>query len=189
MTWCEVLPTIVAAAPSIAVAIVNLILLKRNSKKQIIHNEKRIEIDSLTQKLEGFYYPYTIWAKENTALYDLFSSELMKENANFTTLVSLLEKREFSGNDSAILKRIIQNDEKLNELISLKGNLVDDPKLRELLVKSSTHYSVITMAYNGEICNETDRFSACIHPGEVFAAVQEKTVAIEARISKLKEDI
>ena len=189
MTWCEVLPTIVAAAPSIAVAIVNLILLKRNSQKQIIHNEKRIEIDSLAQKLEGFYYPYTILSKENTALYALFSSNHIKEDTNFTTLASLLEKREFSCNDSAILKRIMQNDEELNKLISLRGNLVDDPKLRELLVKSSTHYSVIIMAYNGEICNETDRFNACIHPGEVFEAVQKKMATIEARILKLKMDL
>lgn len=188
MTWCEVLPTIVAAAPSIAVAIVNLILLKRNSRKQITHNEKRIEIDRLTQKLEEFYYPYTILSKENTALYALFSSNYVKEDSNFTTLTSLLEKREFSRNDSAILKRIIQNDEELNKLISLKGNLVDDSKLRDLLVKSSTHYSVITMAYTGEIREETDRFNSYIHPSEVFSAVQEKMAILENRILELKRE-
>ena len=58
MKWCEVLPTIVATAPSIAVAIVNLILLKRSNQKQLLRDEKRHEINRIMQQLTEFYYPY-----------------------------------------------------------------------------------------------------------------------------------
>lgn len=186
MTWSEVLPTAIAATPSIVVAIVNLLVLNRNQRKQLQQNENRLEVDSISKQLTDFYYPYTILAKENTALYRVFSEPHLKANPDFRTLIELLNDKAFSPNDSAFIKKIIENDKKLNDLISLKGYLVNDEALKDLLVRSSTHYSIISMAFDKEVTGEAERFVSYVHPNEVFERVEKERISLEKRIEALK---
>lgn len=187
----------IAALPSTITAIVSLIVAFRSlsltkqmhdeSQRQTreMHdndqrrkeNEKRIA--DAKQKLEAFYYPYLLIAKENTSLYEVFRKEHFAKDPGFRTLPALLEGKEFSQNDEAILNQIIENDKKLKDLINQKAQVIEDKNLREDLIRSATHYAIIELAHAKKINGEVERFRPYVHPNEVYEKVMKKTRELE----------
>ena len=136
-------------------------------------------MEKIKQKLEGFYYPYLLIAKENTSLYEVFSKEHLEKNKDFRTLSTLLSNGEFSNNDNAILQKIIENDILLKDLINKSAHVVDDKIIREALIKSATHYAIIELAYNKKITGEVERFDPFVHPNDVYKMVEQKAIELE----------
>ena len=179
MNCSEILPTIIAVVPSAIVAIVSICQTGRMHREDRKERENKALAERIKHKLEIFYYPYLLLAKENTSLFEVFSKERLERNEDFRTLSSLLSNEEFSNNDNAILQRIIENDVHLKELINKSAHVVDDNDIREALVKSATHYSIIELAYNKKITGEVERFEPFVHPNDVYKMVEKKAMELE----------
>ena len=179
MTYADIIPTILAAVPSLAVAVWSLCKTTKLHNKDQIKQEKRACAEDIKRKLETFYYPYLLIAKENTSLYTVFSQEHLAKDSNYRTLISLLLEKDFSKNDSAILERIVENDGLLKDLINTHANVVDDREIRDLLIKSATHYAFIELAFKKRIIGEVERFEPYVHPNEVYGLVERKARELE----------
>ena len=188
MNWDQVLPYIIAAFPSVLVAVISMMQVYKINRNNFKKDKNKVEIGRLEEKLQKFYYPYLVIARKNTVIYKIFSKKYLEEDTNYRTLISLLSGFKFNGNDKALLDEIINNDIKLNKLIMEKADVIDDAKIRELLIDSSTHYTVIELAYNGSLVGETERFYEFVHPNGVYEEVHKKVRELEARIEELKNE-
>lgn len=193
MTYSEVLPTILAALPSVVIAIVSICqtqkmhdkdqeIQQKRVSEELERQERKIRVEENKRKLESFYYPYLLIAKENTSLYEVFSKEYFAKDNSFRTLTALLSGTEFPQNDYAILEQIIENDIRLKELINSRANVVDDENIRKELIKSATHYAVIELAFKKRISGEVERFEPYVHPNEVYGLVEKKAKQLEEEI-------
>ena len=201
MTYAEVIPTIIAALPSIAIAFWSIWQTRKmhdedmvrqqnkaredlerqedNARKEQEKREKKALSEENKRKLEAFYYPYMLIAKENTSLYKVFSQEHLAKDENYRTLTSLLSGKVFSENDCALLEQIIENDCRLRDLINTHANVVDDDFIRNKLVESATHYAIIELAFKKKIIGEVERFEPYVHPNEVYGLVERKARELE----------
>ena len=176
----------IAAIPALIAAIVSIVEV-RNSHKTMkrMHDDDQLKLANekrkadAKHKLEAFYYPYLLIAKENTSLYDVFRAEHSAQDKNFRTLPALLSNKQFSDNDRAILEQIIENDHQLKKLINENANMIDDNGLREALTRSATHYTIIELAFRKKITGEVDRFRPYVHPNDVYEKVEKKARALE----------
>ena len=182
MTYAEVLPTILAALPSVVIAFWSMWLTKKMHDKDLERQEKHSLAEENKQKLETFYYPYLLIAKENTSLYEVFSQEHRAKDENYRTLTSLVLGKEFSANDYALLEQIIENDCHLKDLINKHADVVDDDTIRNKLVESATHYAIIELAFKKKISGEVERFKPYVHPNDVYRLVEEKARKLEKEI-------
>ena len=188
--WGIVLPAItgfITAMVSLVIAIRSQSMTKKLHDEDQRKRENEKIIKDAEHKLEEFYYPYLLIAKENTSLYEVFRKEYYAEDKSFRTLPALLEKKEFSENDMAILGQIIENDVALKKLINEKAHVIEDRNLREELIKSATHYAIIELAFNKKITGEVDRFRPYVHPNDVYEKVEKKTRELEMVIHNARQ--
>lgn len=158
----------------------NINLSKEINTKSI--NEKNIKLEQ--QKLQEFYYPFYILLKKNSSLFELFAQE-EKKDENFSTLIKLLEGHEFSNNDYKILEKIIEVNNDLNNLIITKGGHVDNNDLQLKLSQLSTHFTVINLAFKGDIRNESYKYKNIIFPSSITDSIENEIKKIESNINNL----
>ena len=156
-----------------------LLNIKTLRKSQI--EEERKEIYN---KLNEFYGPVQQLIKKNFMLYELFK---VGKDKNFRTLTALLEGKKFEGNDKQLLEQIILVDKELEKLIISKSGLVDDAKLREILAKATTHFNVISLAYNGNLRDEPMRFSNYVYPKELESKIEEQITTLKKRLEEINK--
>lgn len=180
------LPAVIAAFVSIWVALSTRGLTKRIHDEDIANKKNEKLVADIKRKLEDFYYPFLLFAKENKSLYEVFSQEHIARNNDFRTLPALLNNEHFSNNDKAILERIIDNDVKLRDLINSNAHAIEDYELREGLVKAATHYAIIELAFNNIISGEVDRFKPYVHPNDIYEKVEKKTRELEKVIQDVQ---
>ena len=145
-------------------------------------NEKKIQLEE--QKLQEFYYPFYILLKKDHSLFKLFAKE-EKKNNNFSTLIWLLQGYEFSDNDKEILSEIINVNNSLNNLILSKGGYVENKNLQSQLSQLSTHFTIINLAYNGLIKNDTNKYKNIVFPDSITSSIESEIKNIESNINNL----
>jgi hypothetical protein len=143
--------------------------------------EERKEIYS---KLNDFYGPIQQLLKKNSMLYELFKKS---KKDGFKTLPYLLEGYELSENDKSLLAQIVDVNKRIETIILEKSGLVDDSGLRELLGKAATHFSVIRLAYEGQLKSEPDRFANYIYPRDLEEKLNVQVDILKKRLEKLNK--
>ena len=106
--------------------------------------------EKLELQLESFYFPFLTLLQKNKVLYEIF---ITGKDVEFRTLIKLLKGEAFPGNDGEILKEIVENDNKLNELIFQESKFIDD-ELRKNLIKASSHFTIINLAYQNKLSGD-----------------------------------
>ena len=152
----------------------------------------------LYKKLTEFYLPLNSMINRSKNLYKLFV-EGKPDSKEFRVLTHLLKpetvysdgrKITFSQNDKALLKQIIEIGANIRKLIDEKGGLIEDEELigvykpnseiTDVFLKEDvtllsliyTHYSVIQLAFEGDLTGEADKFENFVYPRELNKILQ-----------------
>lgn len=148
-----------------------------------LKSEKNEKINFYKQSLAEFYYPFRLLLKKNEQLYKLFAIE--EKNTEFSTLISLLKGYQFSESDKNLLTEILDVNSKLNDLILEKGGLVENNNLQIKLSNLSTHFTVLSLAFNNAITEYNDCYNDIIFPNDIYTSINNEILKIENDINKL----
>lgn len=168
-------PIIVGILSVLAALFANWRLLKSKSRE-----EERNEIN---KKLSEFYGTFIQLRKKSVMLYRVF---VEGKEEHYRTLPSILRGDEFSSNDRSLLKEIISINEQLEDLIVKKSGYVEDRELRDLLGKATTHFNIMSLAYNGLINGEIEKFEKYLFPRELDDRIESEIEKLNKRLNDLK---
>lgn len=184
-------PTIV----SIFAVLATLWVTNKTLKSQASQNLKTLKAhkdietrQSIQKKLNEFYGPLIQQRMKSSKLYDKFSTKYRANDANFSTLISLLNNNQFKGNDKILLEQIIKLGEDSERLIQEKSGLIDDPCLRlELLPRATTHFLLIRLAYKGDLKGNSDEFKDLTYPSELVPMLEKRKAILEKELENLEK--
>lgn len=168
----EIIKNITIIAGPILVLILQLVsqlLFKKidNKKENIAKKNEQINFE-----LEKFYYPMIELLRKNKIVYNIFTSN---KNQEFRTLVEIINGYNFSENDQCLLNEIIKNDQEINKLIFRYKHIIkQDIELSNIINNASVHFTLMEMASNQKIKNESSRFSEHVFPRELENKIEKK---------------
>lgn len=163
-------------------------------KTNLTHNENSLnqknredEKKEIYKKLNEFYGPFLEMRLKSNHLYERFAKIKKKESGkDFRTLIFLLEGNEFIGNDKVLLEEIIKINQKLEEIITEKGGLIDDTKLREdILPRFSAHSLILRLALEKKLQGDIESFQDKTFPREIDDVLKQRINELRERLKKL----
>ncbi len=180
----ELIKFILPSLCTIVVAIISSVTVIKSARK----SKKEELAKKLQDDLESFYYPFLTLSKKTTLLYSALNDVVNLENesdSNENGCISyLLNGKAFSGNAKVLFEQILNNDITLNGLIINHSNVVSNNKLRESLSKLSAHYTILELAYNGQLNGDTKVLSGYSFPSDVLLDVELEVENIRAKIQE-----
>lgn len=168
-------PIIVGILSVLAALFANWRLLKSKSRE-----EERNEIN---KKLSEFYGPFTQLRKKSSMLFRVL---VEGKEEHYKTLSAILNGDEFSCNDKTLINQIISINKKLEDLIINKSGYVEDSELRHLLGKAATHFNIISLANDGLIIGEIEKFEKYLFPRELDDRIESEIEKLNKRLKDLK---
>ena len=174
--------TIVSIIPSlctIIVAIISSLAVVHSARK----NQREEAARALCDDLKEFYYPFLLLAKKTTQLYAALND--ITQISEDGCINYLLSGQKFSGNAKALFEQILNNDIQLNNLILENSNVVSNDDLRQKLANLSAHYTILELAYNGELSKDETALSKYSFPSQVIDLIEKEIICIKNRIVHL----
>lgn len=157
-------------------------LTNRQMQKDQRQKDERKEI---YKKLNAFYGPFKQRLEKTWELYQIFAKN--RDRDSFRTLDALLKGEKFEGNDKILLEEILELGKEMEQLVLAQGGLIDDPELRQLLVKAGTHFRVLRLAYEGRFRGDTDRFQDYVYPRELDKKLDQQIRKLTERLDELNK--
>lgn len=173
----EILPSIC----TIVVALISSSMVIKSANKA----SKNEEAKRLQDHLEKFYYPFLLLSKKTTQLYNAFDK--ITEGKCESSLVYLLNNKQFEGNSLVLFNEIIENNKKLNELIIKYSSLISNKNLRDDLSKLSAHYTLLELAYNKKLNGNESEFEEYIFSENIVKNVESEIEKISQIITELSK--
>jgi hypothetical protein len=210
-----------AAMISGAVGLAGIIVTSVFSVLNYFQSREKAKIDRAAERrkviaaaLADFYGPFLYYLDVARALYTPFRANKPKGFRTLTYLLNPEQTYEVAGctqrvtlsqSDHALLKRIIETEDKMEELIRVKGGLVDDPVLLSdyvpdhgrtdipqeqlkkigLLGLAITHCRVLKMAYMGEIKGEPEKYEHLVYPRALDDYIKRKINDLQRQLKEL----
>lgn len=162
--------------------------LKSQSDQNIaaLNARKDLEVRQIIQKkLDEFYGPLIQQRMKSAKLYEKFSKKYQEKDKSFSTLIYLLNKHVFEGNDKVLLEQIIKLGEDSERLIQEKSGLIDDLDLRLEITRATTHFLLINLAYKRELSGDTVEFEDLTYPKDLVAKLEFRRDQLEAELLAL----
>lgn len=182
-----------------------------NIRYKLDYDRVKERQDKIQSKLDDFYLPLKSFLTRSKQAYIIFVED---KPYSFRTLEYLLDKeKEFDGvkiewkeNDDVLLKRIFSIGEEIENLISNKGSIIDDPEFIEEYIPSKgfedkeypkgislidftlAHLSYIRDAYYGNLQGD-GRFKKYVYPRELNTRVLKKIDELKSLIDKEEDAI
>lgn len=172
----SVLPSIC----TIIVAIISSYTVVLSARK----NQREVIANKLRDNLESFYYPFLLLAKKTSQLYDALNDVSQIGDNENGCIHYLLSGQKFEGNSKTLFEQILNNDIELNSLILKNSNVVSNDSLRQELAKLSTHYTLLELAYNGDLSKNQELLSKYSFPSQVIDTLEIEISNIKEQISK-----
>lgn len=149
--------------------------------KQKHHEDERREI---YKKLNAFYGPLQQLLGQSGKIYQLFT--IPRKN-DFRTLIFLLKGNKFKGNDKILIEEVMKITEQAEDLIYSQSGLIDDPDLRQLLIKIAAHFRILRFAYKGTLTGEIERFKEYVYPKKINQKVENRIKELQKRLDELNK--
>jgi len=143
------------------------------------------EMKEIQERLNSFYGPFKIRSVENKLIANEFRQK--QGGSEFRTLLALLDpqwKKSLSNADQSLLKKMIENGAILRGFIQEKSGHVYGPLIPKL-AEAATHFTMLEMAYNDQLDNTPDRFSAYVYPRELDERIDDEIRYLNARLDLL----
>lgn len=186
VSFVKVISSNMGVILSSLVAIISVIWSIQSSRTDYKRRIKEKEHEKYTKELEEFYYPFLYLLGLNTSLYSCFALKEKAEDANFRTLIVLINQYTFSDTDQRILDEIILNNRKINKLILEKGLYVEKQEVRDKLIQLSTHYTIIDLAYEKKITDHRDEYDEMVFPRDIHTCISTEISNIEDKLMELR---
>lgn len=180
----EMIKFILPSLCTIIVAIISSITVINSTNK----SRKEESAKKQQEDLESFFYPFLLRAKKTTQLYSALSNLVDFNNKSDSSengcLTYLLSGNSFVGNAKVLFEQILENDNKLNELIINYSNVVSNDQLQEKLSKLSAHYTILELTYKGQLKGDNKVLSKYSFPSEVVDDLEKEVQRVKTKISK-----
>ena len=177
--------SLISAIGGLTIGLAGIISTVWINVKVIQQKNREDEKKEIYKKLNDFYGPLLQHRNKSRKLYELFKSN---DDKKLPTLKALLQGKQYTGNDKALLDEIIQIGKTCEELILTKAGLVDDEKLRQnILPKAAAHYYIIRMAYLNNIQGDIERFENYVFPEEFDVYIEKKIQDLQNRLMVLNK--
>lgn len=182
-----------------------------DEKKKKRQDERKKFIE---KQLTEFYGPLSYYINTSKALYNVFKSNKPKELRLLTHLLDPDQTYHNSGSvtfnesDKKIIERIIDLCEKIEELIYLKGSLVDDIELMHkyekndfkkftnseikeigLFARMLAHFNIVKMAYNEEISSQdftSDDLRDFVYPTDINDKISNNLIKLQNELKNFE---
>jgi hypothetical protein len=176
-----------ALITGVVVLLVGILTFLYN-RATLAESKRKERRESITKKLNEFYGPLDSYLK---IIYEF--NLILKTNkpSDFRTLTHLLDSSRIYENgmqvnltnsDKKIIAEIIDIENKIEELVTSKGGLIDEPSQGSLLAKAIAHFRVLRLAFNEEISGEVERFEKFVYPRELDKTVQDKIQGLQQQL-------
>jgi hypothetical protein len=182
----------VAAIASVIVSFIAALLVRDFNKRTLKQKQQEEERKAIHEKLNSFYGPLQRLRGKSKMLADIFKNAEYfngKTGDERRTLVVLLKGHEFVGNDLQLLEEIIRIGRKSEILIMQKSGLVDDERVRKILDKAATHYTLIRLAKQKKLNQDVERFKEYVFPEEIDGILENEIKNLNMRLHILNTEI
>lgn|SRR5574341_36981 len=180
MNWVEYAKTL----GPIIVGLAGIYFAYRMNFKMFKSKQYDDERKEIYKKLNEFYGPFQQLRNKSTNLYRLFT---IGKDADFRTLIALLDDEKFNDNDKKLIEEIINIDRQLEKLIIDKSGLIDDENIALLLGRASAHFTIISLAYTGVLRGEIERFKSYVFPRELDGMIEEYIKQLKQRLIAINQ--
>jgi len=167
----------------------------------------------LLKQLNEFYRPLENYLEKSNGLFQIFRANKPK---NFRTLTFLLNPKmefesygqyELTANDKALMNQILEIGKAIEMLILEKSGLIDDPALKNpykpdsgitdiqlpremsLLQLTQIHFSVIRLAYEGNLTGEARTYEPYVYPKELNRIITGSISKVNEEIKDIEEQL
>ncbi|MER8944073.1 hypothetical protein NKH82_32190 [Mesorhizobium sp. M0915] len=166
-------------------AAVGGLIAKWNASAANNQRANEVEIAQIQSKLNDFYGRFRLVSEENK----LVSIEFKTRHGgdSFRTLLALLDPKWLKGlspADKTIVARMVENGLILRTLVRDKAGLVN-PAISPYLAKVSAHFSMLELAYKGELENDPGRFKQYVYPEKLDGVLDIEMKRLAGRIALL----
>jgi SAM-dependent methyltransferase len=163
----------------------------RNQKKLFIEGQNLKEREDIRYRLNHFFGPLKELRAESRILYAHLALDEKKNYAEqkngqrWRALRHLSQGKDFSDQDKAILKEILEIGEKQLNLIEKEGWLIDNSTLAELFGMLGAHIRLLTLAAEHKIDGISEKIEAMVFPLEIDGAIETEIKKLQDRYKEL----
>jgi hypothetical protein len=173
----QILTAVVGLFGTLIVAILSAIY-NSMTLKHLKHEEEKKDI---RRQLNEFYGPYQQRLETSKQLHDKLNKG---KPDDFRVLTFFLNGNQFNGNDKVLYEEIRKITDELETLRMERGGLVDEPDLQNLLAKAGAHFRIISMAHDGKLSGEIERFDDYVYPRELNNKISEKIKLLQTQLKE-----
>jgi len=171
---------------AVLVSLVSTRLVSEFNRRSLVQKQQDDERKEIYKKLNEFYGPFQQLLGKSFELYQIFNRS---RGGSPRTLIALLEGQSFDGNDKVLLEQILKVTDKMEEMILTKSGLIDDGELKPVLQRASTHFTLIHLAYEGQIIGQTERFEGHVFPKELAPKIESEIERLKKRLDELNTEV
>lgn len=142
-------------------------MTERNTQAAVNQRSNELEIATIEERLSKFFGPFMQLSEENKRLAGLLRNR--QPDADFRTLKALLDpawKNAASPTDLNLVGQIVANGVKLRTLIRESAGPVSWV-LMPYLSRASAHFTILELAHEGQLTEQTDDFVAYVYPRQL----------------------
>jgi hypothetical protein len=77
----------------------------------------------------------------------------------------------------------------MEEMILTNSGLIDDEELKQVLQRASAHYTLLRLAYEGQITGQIERFKEHVFPRELTPKIEAEIARLKGRLEELNREI
>jgi hypothetical protein len=178
-------------APIIAsiVALIASIVTFRASQNNLWQRTNDAEIQALQHKLDAFYGPL-MHRLESDHLLARDLRDRQPDKATYRLLTKLFDrawKDALSSGDRMVVREICEHASKLETFIYENAGLVDE-EVSPYLVRATTHFRILYLAYSGDLGEDPERFARYVYPRSLDAVLRLEVSRLKQRMETLRNN-
>jgi hypothetical protein len=161
----------------------------RNAQGETNQRANELEIAALEKRLSGFFGPFLQLSEENKRLAQLLHAR--QRSPDFRTLTALLDPswlKTASTTDQTLVEKIVENGIRLRDLIREEGGPAA-PAVLSWLSKASAHFTVLQLAHEGKLVDDTEQFREYVYPRELDEVLKLECDRLDRRRNVLRGDL
>ncbi len=168
-------------------AAASIVASERAQRASIWQKTNENELQSLQDKLDGFYVEF-LQLTEVNALISLDLRNRQPDSATFFLMDRLFDqawRSSLNDGDRALLAEIMENVGGLESLI-LENKVSIDAKIVPYLARAAAHFRMIKLAYESKLGQESTDFRKYLYPRQINKVLELELARIQERQNALR---
>jgi hypothetical protein len=153
---------------------------RRNAERSAWQKANELELESIRERLAGFYCPFRTMSDVNRLMFRVLRS---RSDHNLVLMRDLFDPNFRSGlaaGEAALLAEVAANARKLREFVENNVGMVD-AKVMPYLSRAAAHYRMLELAYDGVLGSDPTAFKDFVFPAAIDEVLQLEVERLERR--------